>query len=159
MKITVISVGKIKEKYFSDAIKEYSKRLSKYCKLYEETIPDERADDNFSSSEIEQVKIKEGQKILNKIPQNSYIIVLDIKGIQINSEEFAKKIDTLSVNGVSNITFIIGGSNGLWEEVISRADFLLSFSNMTFPHQLFKVILFEQIYRAFKINANETYHK
>lgn len=159
MKITVISVGKIKEKYFSDAIKEYSKRLSKYCKLYEETIPDERADDNFSSSEIEQVKIKEGQKILNKIPQNSYIIVLDIKGIQINSEEFAKKIDTLSVNGVSNITFIIGGSNGLWEEVISRADFLLSFSNMTFPHQLFKVILFEQIYRAFKINTNETYHK
>lgn len=159
MKITVISVGKIKEKYFSDAIKEYSKRLSKYCKLYEETIPDERADDNFSSSEIEQVKIKEGQKILNRIPQNSYIIVLDIKGIHINSEEFAKKIDTLSVNGVSNITFIIGGSNGLWEEVISRADFLLSFSNMTFPHQLFKVILFEQIYRAFKINTNETYHK
>ena len=159
MKITVISVGKIKEKYFSDAIKEYSKRLSKYCKLYEETIPDERADDNFSSSEIEQVKIKEGQKILNRIPQNSYIIVLDIKGIQINSEEFAKKIDTLSVNGVSNITFIIGGSNGLWEEVTSKADFLLSFSNMTFPHQLFKVILFEKIYRAFKINANETYHK
>ncbi len=159
MKVTIISVGKIKEKFFTEAIKEYSKRLSKYCKLVEVVIPDERADDNFSSSEIEQVKIKEGQKILNSIPKNSYLIVLDIKGSQLSSEDLAKKIKTLSIQGTSHITFVIGGSNGLWEEVLEKGNFILSFSKMTFPHQLFKVILLEQIYRAFKINAGETYHK
>ncbi|HHZ01433.1 MAG TPA: 23S rRNA (pseudouridine(1915)-N(3))-methyltransferase RlmH [Tissierellia bacterium] len=159
MKVTIISVGKIKEKFFTEAIKEYSKRLSKYCKLVEVEIPDERADDNFSSSEIEQVKIKEGQKILNSIPKNSYLIVLDIKGSQLSSEDLAKKIKTLSIQGTSHITFVIGGSNGLWEEVLEKGNFILSFSKMTFPHQLFKVILLEQIYRAFKINAGETYHK
>ncbi|HBC32572.1 MAG TPA: 23S rRNA (pseudouridine(1915)-N(3))-methyltransferase RlmH [Clostridiales bacterium] len=159
MKITIISVGKIKEKFFTEAIKEYSKRLSKYCKLIEEIVPDEKADENFSPAEIEQVKQKEGQKILNKIPKNSYIIVLDINGVQLSSEDFAKKLNTLGIEGISDITFIIGGSNGLWNEVINNADFKLSFSKMTFPHQLFKVILLEQIYRAFKINAGETYHK
>ncbi len=159
MKITIISVGKIKEKFFTEAMKEYVKRLTKYCKLAEVIIPDEKADENFSRAEIEQVKLKEGQKILNKIPKNSYVIVLDINGVQLNSEEFAKKLNTLGVEGISDITFIIGGSNGLWEEAINSADFKLSFSKMTFPHQLFKVILLEQIYRAFKINAGETYHK
>lgn len=159
MKITIISVGKIKEKFFTEAIKEYSKRLSKYCKLIEEIVPDEKADENFSPAEIEQVKQKEGQRILNKIPKNSYIIVLDINGVQLSSEDFAKKLNTLGIEGISDITFIIGGSNGLWNEVINNADFKLSFSKMTFPHQLFKVILLEQIYRAFKINAGETYHK
>ncbi len=159
MKITIISAGKIKEKYFTEAIKEYLKRLSKYCKLIEEVVPDEKADENFSPAEIEQVKLKEGQKILNKIPKNSYVIVLDINGVQLKSEEFAKKLNTLAIEGVSDITFIIGGSNGLSEEVISCADYKLSFSKMTFPHQLFKVILLEQIYRAYKINAGETYHK
>lgn len=159
MKITIISVGKIKENFFNEAMKEYTKRLSRYCKLNEEIIPDERADDNYSLSEIELVKIKEGQKILNKIPKNTYTIVLDIKGIQLSSEELSKKINTLGVEGVSDITFIIGGSNGLWEEVLNSADFKLSFSKMTFPHQLFKIILLEQIYRAFKIIAGEAYHK
>ena len=159
MKTTIISVGKIKEKFFTEAMKEYAKRLSKYCKFFEEVIPDERADDNYSAAEIEQVKLKEGQKILNRIPKNSYIIVLDIKGKQLSSEEFSKKLSILALEGKSDITFIIGGSNGLSEEVISSADFKLSFSKMTFPHQLFKVILLEQIYRAFKINAGEIYHK
>ncbi|MGD9569406.1 MAG: 23S rRNA (pseudouridine(1915)-N(3))-methyltransferase RlmH [Sedimentibacter sp.] len=159
MKISIISVGKIKEKFFTDAINEYSKRLSKFCKLTEEIIQDERADESYSQSEIEQVKIKEGMKILNKIPKSSYVIVLDVKGKQLSSEELAEKIDTLGIDGKSDITFIIGGSNGLSQEVLDTADFSLSFSKMTFPHQLFKVILLEQIYRAFKINAGETYHK
>lgn len=159
MNIFIISVGKIKEKFFSDAIKEYCKRLSKYCKLTEEIIQDERADDNFSNAEIEQVKIKEGIKILNKLPKNSYVFVLDVRGKNLSSEELADKINTLGIEGTSDITFIIGGSNGLWEEVIKKADFKLSFSKMTFPHQLFKVILLEQIYRTFKINSGEAYHK
>lgn len=159
MKITIISVGKIKEKFFTEAMKEYTKRLTKFCKLNEEFIPDERADENYSEAEIEQVKIKEGQKILNKIPKNSYIIVLDINGVMLSSEELSKKINTLGIEGTSDITFIIGGSNGLSEEVIKSANFNLSFSKMTFPHQLFKVILLEQIYRAFKIISGESYHK
>lgn len=159
MKLTIISVGKIKEKFFSDAIKEYTKRLSKYCKLIEEIIQDERSDENFSHSEIEQVKIKEGNKILNKIPKNSYVVVLDVKGKQLSSEELADKINTLGIDGNSDITFIIGGSNGLSQDVLDISNFKLSFSKMTFPHQLFKIILLEQIYRAFKINAGETYHK
>lgn len=159
MKITIISAGKIKERFFIDAISEYTKRLSKFCKLTEEIIPDERADDTYSQAETEQVKIKEGIKIINSIPKNSFVIVMDIKGKQLSSEELADKINNLGINGISDITFIIGGSNGLSEDVIKKADFKLSFSKMTFPHQLFKIILLEQIYRAFKINAGETYHK
>jgi 23S rRNA (pseudouridine1915-N3)-methyltransferase len=159
MKITVISVGKIKEKFYTDAINEYTKRLSKFCKFTEEIIQDERADENFSDAEIEQVKIKEGLKILAKIPKNSYGIALDVKGTQISSEDLAQKINQLGIDGTSDITFIIGGSNGLSIEVLNTANFKLSFSKMTFPHQLFKVILLEQIYRSFKINAGESYHK
>ena len=159
MKITIISVGKIKEKFFTEAIKEYTKRLSKYCKLTEEVILDERADESFSQMEIEQVKLKEGIKILNKVKDSTYLFVLDINGQQLRSEELAQKINTLGIDGNSDLTFVIGGSNGLSDEVLNRADFKLSFSKMTFPHQLFKVILLEQIYRAFKINAGETYHK
>ncbi len=159
MKITIISVGKIKEKFFTDAINEYSKRLSKFCKLSEEIIHDERADESFSPAEIEQVKIKEGIKILNKVAKNTYTVVLDVKGKQLTSEELAEKINSLGIGGISDITFIIGGSNGLSKEVLDAANFKLSFSKMTFPHQLFKVILMEQIYRAFKINSGEAYHK
>ncbi|NYB75337.1 23S rRNA (pseudouridine(1915)-N(3))-methyltransferase RlmH [Sedimentibacter hydroxybenzoicus DSM 7310] len=159
MKITIISVGKIKEKFFIDAISEYTKRLSKFCKLTEEIIPDERADDTYSLAEIEQVKIKEGIKIINSIPKNSFVVVMDIRGKQLSSEELADKINNLGINGISDMSFIIGGSNGLSEDVIKKADFKLSFSKMTFPHQLFKIILLEQIYRAFKINAGEAYHK
>lgn len=159
MKITIISVGKIKEKFFADAVNEYAKRLSKFCIFNEEVIPDERADESFSASEIEQVKSKEGTKILNKISKNSYVVALDVKGTQLSSEELAQKINSLGIEGTSDIAFIIGGSNGLSTDVLERADFKLSFSKMTFPHQLFKVILTEQIYRAFKINAGEAYHK
>jgi len=159
MKITIISVGKIKEKFFSEAIKEYTKRLSKFCTLTEDIIQDERADDNYSDKEIEQVKYLEGQKILKKIKDSSFAITLCIDGKQLSSVELANKINELGINGNSDITFIIGGSNGLSDEVIKRANLKLSFSKMTFPHQLFKVILLEQIYRAFKINANESYHK
>jgi len=159
MKITIISVGKIKEKFFTEAIKEYVKRLSKYCKLMEDVIIDERADESFSQIEIEQVKIKEGIKILNKVKPTTYLFALDINGQQLQSEELAQKINTLGIDGKSDLTFVIGGSNGLSNEVLNRADFKLSFSKMTFPHQLFKVILLEQIYRVFKINVGETYHK
>lgn len=159
MNVTIISVGKIKENFFADAIKEYAKRLSKYCKLSEEVLPDERADESFSQAEIEQVKIKEGNKILNKLKQNTYVFVMDINGKQLSSEEFAQKIDTLGIDGHSDLTFIIGGSNGLSDQVIKRADYKLSFSKMTFPHQLFKIVLLEQIYRSFKINSGEAYHK
>lgn len=159
MNITIISVGKIKEIFFVDAIKEYSKRLSKYCKLTEKIISDEKADESFSKIEIEQVKTKEGIKILSKIKQNTYIFVLDVNGIQLGSEEFAQKINSLGIDGYPDLTFIIGGSNGLSDNVLKRGDFKLSFSKMTFPHQLFKIILLEQIYRAFKINLGETYHK
>lgn len=159
MKITIISVGKIKEKFFTDAINEYSKRLSKFCKLSEEIIQDERADENFSQTETEHVKLKEGTKILNKIKQNTFVFVLDLHGEQLSSEGLAQKINDLGIKGDSDLTFVIGGSNGLSDDVLKRADFKLSFSKMTFPHQLFKVILLEQIYRAFKINSGESYHK
>ena len=159
MKITIISVGKIKEKFFTEAIKEYTKRLSKYCKLTEEVILDERADESFSQMEIEQVKLKEGIKILNKVKDSTYLFVLDINGQQLRSEELAQKINTLGIDGNSDLTFVIGGSNGVSDEDLNRADCKLSFSKLTFPHQLFMVMLLEQIYRAFKINAGETYHK
>ncbi len=159
MKITILSVGKIKEKFFVDAINEYKKRLTKFCTIVEEIIQDERADENFSEKEIEQVKLLEGQKILKKIKDSSYVIALCIEGTQLSSTELANKLSNLAINGSSDICFVIGGSNGLSDEVIKRADMKLSFSKMTFPHQLFKVILLEQIYRAFKINANESYHK
>lgn len=159
MKITIISVGKIKEKFFLNAIKEYTKRLSKFCNLVEIVIQDERADDNYSAKQIEQVKEKEGTKILKKIRDSSYVITMCIDGKNITSIELANKIKKLGIDGISDIVFVIGGSNGLSENVISRANYKLSFSKMTFPHQLFKVILLEQIYRSFKINANESYHK
>jgi len=159
MNITIISVGKIKEKFFSEAIKEYAKRLSKYCKLSEEVVQDERADENFSGSQIEQVKIREGIKILSKIKQKTFVFALDINGFELSSTELAQEIEKLGVTGYSDLTFVIGGSNGLSQDVLKRADFKLSFSKMTFPHQLFKVILLEQIYRSFKINSGESYHK
>lgn len=159
MKITVLSVGKIKEKFYADAIAEYAKRLKKFCSLYEETVTDEKSAETLSFRELEQVKNREGLRLAGRIRPNSYVIALALDGAQLSSEELAKKISTLSVDGVSDITFVIGGSNGLSDEILRASDFKLSFSRMTFPHQLFKVILMEQIYRAFKINAGEAYHK
>ena len=146
----IICVGKVKEKFFVDAINEYSKRISKYTKLEIIEIPDE-------SNESIAMK-KEGEKILSKIKDNDYVVTLEIEGNILTSLEFAKKIDN-NFNSNKNLTFVIGGSYGLDESVKSRSDYKLSFSKFTFPHQLFRVILLEQIYRAYKINNNENYHK
>ncbi len=159
MKITIISVGKIKEDYFRKAIAEYTKRLSSYCTLEQIEIADEKAPENLSAKEEVIIKQKEGERILSKLDPSSYLIALDIKGKQLSSETLAEKIDTLGVYGTSHITFVIGGSLGLSDEIIDKSDMKLSFSKMTFPHQLFKVILLEQIYRAFKIMKGEPYHK
>lgn len=159
MNITLITVGKIKEKYLRDAIDEYSKRLSRYCKLDIIELPDEKTPDNASEKEELQIKEKEGKNILSKIKENSYVIAMDLKGKHITSEEFSALIDNLGVEGNSNITFVIGGSLGLSEEVIKRANYKLCFSKMTFPHQLFRVMLLEQIYRGYRIIKGEPYHK
>lgn len=159
MNIKLISVGKIKEKYIQEGIKEYTKRLSRYCSLEIIEIDDEKAPENLSDKEMEIVKQREGERILSKIPQNSFVIALVIEGKQLSSEDLAEKIGTLMVDGISDICFIIGGSLGLSQEVISRSNFKLSFSKMTFPHQLMRMILLEQIYRAWRIMKGEPYHK
>ena len=157
--INIICIGKIKEIFFKDAIDEYSKRLSKYCILNITELPDEKIPNNASDKELLIVKDKEAQTILNHIKRDSYIICLDLKGKQFSSEEFSRKIQNISLNYNSSITFIIGGSSGISTKVLYIANELISFSKMTFPHQLFRVFLLEQIFRAFKIMNNETYHK
>ncbi len=159
MKITIISVGKLKEKYLLDGISEYIKRISKYSSVEEKVLKDEPIPQNASLAIENEIKIKEGKKILESIPQNSFKIVLDLKGEMLKSEELAMKIKNIQTYNSSHIVFIIGGSLGLSKEVIDSADYSLCFSKMTFPHQLMKLILLEQVYRAFKINNNETYHK
>lgn len=159
MKITVISVGKIKEKYFTGAINEYAKRLTKYCKLDLVEVPDEKAPENLSDKEMIQVKDKEGERILAKINDQAYVIALAIEGKQLTSEELSDHIEKLGVSGKSHIAFVIGGSLGLSDAVMKRANYKLSFSKMTFPHQLMKVVLLEQVYRAYRIARNEPYHK
>ncbi len=156
--IDIICIGKIKEKYLQDAISEYSKRLSKYCKLLITELPDEKIPDKLNNSLSSQIKNKECSKILNCIKKDSYVIALDLNGTQYSSEDFSKKIDEISMEN-SNITFIIGGSLGLTQELLNRCNLRISFSKMTFPHQLFRVFLLEQIFRAFKISNGETYHK
>lgn len=159
MNINIIAVGKIKEKYIQEGIKEFSKRLSRYCKLTIIEIEDEKAPENLSDKEMEGVKSKEGEKILNKIPPSSFVIALVIEGKQLTSEGLAEKFEDIMVNGSNDITFIIGGSLGLDSEVINRSNFKLSFSKMTFPHQLMRLILLEQVYRAWRIIKGEPYHK
>lgn len=159
MKITIITVGKIKEKYLTEAIKEYSKRLSKYCKLEIIEVADEKTDENASETMNKITKDKEGERILKYVKDDSYVITLEILGKMLTSPELAEKINNICINGLSHIVFIIGGSLGLSENVSKRSDYKLSFSKMTFPHQLMRVILLEQIYRAFRINNNEPYHK
>lgn len=158
MKITIACVGKIKEKYFTDAINEYSKRLSRYVKLNIVEVPDEKAPESMSEAQVEQVKAIEGEKIL-KVIDDSFVVVLAINGKKMTSEVFSDFISGTMVKGISHITFIIGGSLGLSDKVIKRADYKLSFSDMTFPHQLMRVVLLEQIYRAYRIMKNEPYHK
>ncbi|MBK5251383.1 MAG: 23S rRNA (pseudouridine(1915)-N(3))-methyltransferase RlmH [Peptostreptococcaceae bacterium] len=159
MNITIITVGKMKEKFMRDAAGEYTKRLSKYCKLSFAEVPDKKAPENLSEKEEIQVKDKEGEEIFKKIKDAQFVIALDIQGKQLSSEEFSRKLNSLALSGKSDLAFVIGGSLGLSEAVLDRADFKLSFSKMTFPHQLMKVILLEQIYRSFRISKNEPYHK
>lgn len=159
MKIKLITVGKVKESFFREAISEYSKRLSRYCSLEIIEVSDEMTPDKASDSENELILKKEGDRILAKIKDSEYLITLEIEGRKFTSEKLADKLSAICLSGYSTITFAIGGSLGLSMEVKKRADFALSFSDMTFPHQLMRVILLEQIYRAFKINSNEPYHK
>ena len=154
-----VCVGKIKEKYLKLGIDEFSKRLSKYCKLDVIELDDEKAPENLSDKEMLMIKDKEGKKILSKVKDNSYVMALAIDGKNLSSEELASTINDLGVRGNSHITFIIGGSLGLSDEVLSRANYKLSFSKMTFPHQLMRLILLEQVYRAYRINSGEPYHK
>lgn len=159
MRISIICVGKIKEKYLKLGIDEFKKRLSKYCKLEIIELDDEKAPENLSDKEMLMIKEKEGKKILSKIKDNSYVIALAIDGKNLSSEELADTINNLGVRGNSHIVFIIGGSLGLSDEILSRANYKLSFSKMTFPHQLMRLILLEQVYRAYRINSGEPYQK
>lgn len=159
MKITIITVGKIKEKYLRDAIAEYSKRLSKYCKMEIIEVADEKTPENASESMNETIKSREAERILKYLKDDAYVMTLEIQGKQITSEELAEKIEKLGIQGTSHLIFVIGGSLGLGKEVLERSDYALSFSKMTFPHQLIRVILLEQIYRSYRIIKKEPYHK
>ncbi|MBR0148986.1 MAG: 23S rRNA (pseudouridine(1915)-N(3))-methyltransferase RlmH [Lachnospiraceae bacterium] len=159
MKIDIICVGKIKEKFFTDAIGEYSKRLSRYCDLDIVQVKDEHAPESLSDEQMKQILKLEGERILLKIPQRTYLIALDIDGKEMSSEAMSEKLSDLMVSEQGRFTFVIGGSLGLWDEIKKKADLRLSFSKMTFPHQLMRVILLEQIYRCFRIMNHEPYHK
>lgn len=159
MRIRIVCIGKLKEKYWTDAVGEYSKRLSKYCDLEIVQLKESKLADKASAADEQNVIFEEGQTILKNIKDGSYVITLEIKGKELSSEELAQKLERLTIEGKSDITFVIGGSLGLSREVSDRADFKLSFSKMTFPHQMMRVVLLEQIYRSFKIIKNETYHK
>ena len=159
MKITIITVGKIKEKYLKDAIAEYSKRLTKYCKLDIVEVADEKTPDNASEVVEEAIRDKEAERILKHIKDDMYVITLEIGGKMLTSEELSAKIERLGIQGKSDVAFVIGGSIGLGKEVLKRSDYALSFSKMTFPHQLMRVILLEQIYRSYRIMKGEPYHK
>lgn len=159
MKITILCVGKVKEKFYRDAIGEYQKRLSRYCKLEIVEVTDEKTPDGASETVENQIKEKEGNRILSKIREEDYVIALVIDGKMQDSVELSKNIQQLGVRGKSSIVFVIGGSLGLSKEVLKRADEKLSFSKMTFPHQLMRVILLEQVYRSYRIMNGEPYHK
>lgn len=159
MNINIIAIGKIKEKFIKEAIKEFEKRLSRYCKLSIIELEDEKAPQNLSLKDMDIIKDREGDRILSKLNPTSYIIALDIKGKSLSSEDFSEKIENLMVEGNNDITFIIGGSIGLSKEILGKSNYKLSFSKMTFPHQLMRLILLEQIYRGFRIMKNEPYHK
>ncbi len=159
MNVKILCVGKIKEKFYKDAVDEYVKRLSKYCSCTITEVSDEKTAENASATEIDIVKDKEGERILKHISDRDYVIALAILGKQLDSVAFSNFIEDLGIQGKSSLVFIIGGSLGLSDSVLKRADYQISFSKMTFPHQLMRVILSEQIYRAMRIMKNEPYHK
>ncbi|MGM7684053.1 23S rRNA (pseudouridine(1915)-N(3))-methyltransferase RlmH [Cytobacillus sp. Hm23] len=159
MNISIISIGKLKEKYLKQGIQEYLKRLTPYAKVNIIELPDEKAPEALSEQQMEQIKQKEGERILAKISEDTHVIALAIKGKMKTSEQLAKDLDNLATYGKSKVAFVIGGSLGLSNEVMQRSNESLSFSKMTFPHQLMRLILLEQVYRAFRINRGEPYHK
>ncbi len=159
MKVTVIAVGKLKERYLKEGIAEYAKRLSRFCDLQLVEVEDEQAPESLSQAQEEQIKKKEAGRILGKVKDGSYLIVMDVKGVRKSSEEFASALQNCFTNGKSSITIVIGGSLGIDADLLNKADLRISLSNMTFPHQLTRLILLEQIFRAFKIINGETYHK
>lgn len=159
MNISIIAVGKLKEKYLKQGIEEYLKRLGPYAKVQVKEVADEKAPDNMSENEMKEVKQKEGERILSQISQDAYVITLEIDGKMLTSEKFAAKLDELATYGKSKIAFVIGGSVGISENVQKRSDLALSFSELTFPHQMMRMILLEQVYRAFRIIRGEPYHK
>lgn len=159
MKITIVCVGKIKEKFYRDALAEYTKRLSRYCSLTIMEVADEKTKEQASETECAIIKDREGERILKSIRDDGYVIALAIDGKPLDSVELSEKIDKLGLSGKSNVYFVIGGSLGLSDAVMKRADYKLSFSRMTFPHQLMRVILLEQIYRSYRIINHEPYHK
>ena len=158
LNIQIICIGKLKENYLKDAIDEYSKRLQKYCNLTITELADEKLPNKLNDSIIQEIKNKECNKLLQNIKKDSYIFTLDLKGKQFSSEDFSKKIEDIALNENSHITFIIGGTLGLTDEVLAASNEKICFSKMTFPHQLIRVFLLEQLFRAFKISKNETYH-
>lgn len=159
LNISLICIGNLKEKYWAQGVEEYSKRLSAFCRFSVIQLNEERISNNPSPGEIDRILNAEGKRILEKIPKNSYVISMCIEGKQISSNELSQKIDDISLSGKSSLCFIIGGSWGLSQQVKQRSDFKLSMSKMTFPHQMARVILCEQIYRAFEISSNGKYHK
>ncbi len=159
MKITIVAVGKIKEAYWKDAIAEYSKRLRAYCDLNIIEVPDEKTPEQASKAAEDGIREKEGERVLKHLRDDMYVVTLEITGEMLASEKLAQKIERLGIQGKSSIAFIIGGSIGLGKNVLRRSDCGLSFSRMTFPHQLMRVILLEQVYRSFKIQRGEPYHK
>lgn len=159
MKISVLTVGKIKEKYLREAIDEYSKRLSRYCKLQIIEVEDEKTPDGASAAVEMQIREKEANRLQKYLDQDAFLITLEIQGKMLDSEAFSKTIEEIGLRGKNHIQFVIGGSLGLHESITKKSDLALSFSKMTFPHQLMRVILLEQIYRAFRISHNEPYHK
>lgn len=159
LNIKIICVGKLKEKYWKEAVSEYSKRLNAYCKLTMNEVRDEKISDSNSSADEEKVKDMEGKQILKNIKDSDYVICLDLSGEELNSLQLSEKLEKLALTGTNQIDFIIGGSLGIGKEVLDRADEKMSFSKLTFPHQMIRTILLEQIYRAFKISRGEVYHK
>ena len=159
MQIKIIGVGKLKEKYLKMGIAEYTKRLGSYCKMQIVEVPDEKAPEKLSEKEMEQVKDKEGERILAKIKDSEYVVAMAIEGKIVSSEDLAKELEQCAISGKSSVTFVIGGSLGLSPKVMQRANAKMSFGRITLPHQLMRLVLTEQIYRAFRINAGHSYHK
>ncbi len=159
MNITILAVGKVKESFYREALSEYQKRLSRYCRLEIVEVVDESVPEKASPAEEELIKEREAKRILKRLRENSFVITLEITGKKLDSEKFAKKLEDLALAGKSQLVFVIGGSLGLHASVSARADLKLSFSDLTFPHQLMRVILAEQIYRAFRIISGAPYHK